>query len=86
MKRTYRAIFWNEKYGEKHDELMCMIENPCDARRLSYEPFDVFGKEYKGPKKLTVERIYLESGIHVFSLTLTNVTFSMRFVFKAQER
>ena len=26
-----------------------MIDNPCDVRRLSSEPFDVFGKEYKGP-------------------------------------
>ena len=49
MKGKHRDIFWNKKYGEKHNHLMPMIDNPCDVRRLSSEPFDVFGKEYKGP-------------------------------------
>ena len=49
MKGKHRNIFWSKKYGEKHNELMPMIDNPCDVRRLSSEPFDVFGKEYKGP-------------------------------------
>ena len=49
VKGKYRDIFRNKKYGEKHNELMPMIENPCDVRRISSEPFNVFGIEYKGP-------------------------------------